>query len=166
MFMSVWRASSFASGSVAASEQFGDVGVPAGGVKVGDALLRLVRNAGTCEVPLDHLPCLLLFQVGKEFLRRPELRQPFAKEPNQIRMQWQHVFAAVLGAGRVNGDGWRLGVEFEAPRREACEFRPAKPREIRHHVKPGSELAAVGFNTLLAGPSGVDELHNLLGLQS
>ncbi|HQU45920.1 MAG TPA: hypothetical protein PK867_24105 [Pirellulales bacterium] len=78
------------------SHQAGDMGVPAGGVEVGNSLRRLVGNADPLQVFFHHQPGAALSQLGKQELIRFHSGQPLPQHGDELGVQRQHVHLAVL----------------------------------------------------------------------
>jgi hypothetical protein len=140
-----------------ASQKLGDVGVPAGGVEIGDALGCLVRNLCTLQVFLHHEPGLFLFEPWEEELVRGHAFEPGAEQANKAWVERQRVSFAVFRAGSFDVKYRLFCRKLKASRREARKLFAAEARHVRQQVHPCSMLSAVALHDLIGVACGLDE---------
>ncbi|HEX4132932.1 MAG TPA: hypothetical protein VHZ24_23065 [Pirellulales bacterium] len=145
------------------AEQFGDMRMPAGGMEVGNAVFVFVSDADPFQVFLDHPPGLPAGKHREQLFPRLNALEPHAEHGDQFRMQRQHVLAAVLGIGRLDGDRRRHGIECKAPARQARKFVTPQACQERGEVDACPLLARIALDTDAAMPCGINELGHFIG---
>ena len=135
------------------SQQFGDVSVPSHCVEVGGSLFGMIGDASPLEVLLDHQPRSPFGQPGEERLIRWNALQPTRQHSDEMRMQRENVFPAVLGAFCFDGQRGRIGFQIEAQGRQAGDFGLSKSRKVAQQVDPGPGLPVVALDFDFAGSS-------------
>jgi len=128
------------------SQKFGDVRVAAGGMEIRDAVIGLVGNAGTLQIPLDHEPCLPPGEFGKQLLVGRNSVKPNTEHLYEFRVLRKHVFPSMLGKGGFDSNCWRVGIKLKASGREARDFVLAQPSHKGKNVNSGPLLASESLN--------------------
>nr|WP_237170675.1 hypothetical protein [Paludisphaera borealis] len=146
-------------------EQAGDVAVPAGGVEIGNALVRFVGDADPLQIELHHQPGFLAFDAGEQQVVRTEILHPFTHHDGQFRVDWQCVFASVFRAGGGDFQNRLLVVEPEGAGGQAAQLLPPQTGEEAGEVGPRPQLAVVALDDAARIPRRLHQPRNFLRRQ-